>query len=92
MSTPVPDSKTPVFVAFGLIALGIVIAALHGVVHGSIGGGILAACGALPGLAGMWKGLQQETQGTLAWSVASVIAALVIGGVLIVLGVVHAVV
>ena len=87
-----PDSKTPVFVAFGLIALGIVIAALHGIVHGSIGGGIIAAIGAIPGLVGMWKGLQQETQGTLALSVASVIAALVIGGVLIVLGIVHAVV
>ncbi len=92
MSTPVPDSKTPVFVAFGLIALGIVIAAMHGIVHGSIGGGIVAALGALPGLAGMWKGLQQETQGTLALSVTAVIASLVVGGVLIVLGIVHAVV
>ncbi len=92
MSTPVPDSKTPVFVAFGLVVLGIVIAAVHGLLHGSIGGGIVAAIGAIPGLIGMWKGLQQETQGTLALSVSAVIASLVVGGVLIVLGIVHAVV
>ena len=92
MATPVPDSKTPVLVAFGLIALGLVIAALRGLIHGSIGGGILAACGVIPGLYGMWKGLQQETQNTLALSVLAVIAALVVGGVLVVLGIIHAVV
>ena len=92
MATPVPDTKTPVLVAFGFIALGIVIAALHGIVHGSIGGGILAAIGVIPGLIGMWKGLQQDTQNTLALAVTSVILALGVGAVLVVLGLVHAVV
>jgi hypothetical protein len=84
--------KTPAFIplgAFGLPVLGIVIAALQdGVLRGSIAGGIVAAAGAIPACYGMWKGIQQETQGTLAMSVAAVLVALGIGGVLIVLRVV----
>ena len=45
------------------------IAALQGFTHGSILGGIIAAAGAIPACFGMWKGIQQETQGTLAMSV-----------------------
>jgi len=58
------------------------------VLRGSIAGGIIAAAGAIPACFGMWKGIQQETQGTLAMSVAAVLVALAIGGVLIVLRVV----
>jgi hypothetical protein len=36
----------------------------------------------------MWKGIQQETQGTLAVSVSAVLVSLAVGGVLIVLRVV----
>jgi len=89
MGNPVPDSKTPALVAFGLIAIGIVIAAVHGLVHGSVGGGVIAALGAIPACVGMWKGIQQETQGTLALSVGAVLASLGVGGVLIILGVIH---
>lgn len=84
-----PDSKTPAMVAFGMIALGLVIAALQGLTKGSIAGGIIAAAGAGPACFGMWKGIQQEGQGTLALSVIAVIASLVIGGLLIVLRVIH---
>ena len=45
--------------------------------------------GAVPACFGMWKGIQQETQGTLALSVGAVLVALVVGGLLIVLRVVH---
>jgi hypothetical protein len=91
MANAVPDSKTPVLVAFGMVVLGIVIAAVGngGVLHGSLLGGILAAAGALPACFGMWKGIQQETQGTLALSVGAVITSLGAGGVLIVLWVIH---
>ena len=82
------DSKMPVFVALGLILVGLIIAAANGLVHGSVGGGILAAAGALPAVFGMWKGIQQETQGTLAISVIAVLASLAIGALLIVLRVV----
>ena len=82
--------KTPAYIAFGLAILGIVIAALgKGVLHGSIPGGIIAAAGAIPACFGMWKGIQQETQGTLAMSVLAVLVALGVGGLLIVLRVVH---
>ena len=51
--------------------------------------GIIAACGALPACFGMWKGIQQETQGTLAVSVLAVLASLGVGAVLIILRIVH---
>jgi hypothetical protein len=89
MGTPVADSKTPVFVALVAVAVGIVVAAMQGLTHGSIAGGVIAALGAIPACFGMWKGIQQETQGTLAMSVVAVLIALGVGGVLIVLRVVH---
>jgi hypothetical protein len=89
MGDPSPDSKTPAMAAFGLVVLGIVIAAIQGISHGSIAGGVLAAAGAIPACFGMWKGIQQETQGTLAISVAAVLLSLAIGAVLIILRVIH---
>jgi hypothetical protein len=86
MATPVPDSKTPAAVALGLVVLGLVIAAIQGgVLHGSIAGGVIAGLGAIPACYGMWKGIQQETQATLAISVGAVLVALGVGGALIVL-------
>ena len=52
-------------------------------------GGIIAAAGAIPACFGMWKGIQQETQGTLAISVAAVLLSLAVGAVLIILRVVN---
>ena len=85
MGTPVPDSKTPALAALGLVVLGLVIAAIQGFTHGSIVGGLVAALGAIPACYGMWKGIQQETQGTLAMSVGAVLLSLAVGGLLIVL-------
>ena len=69
--------------------LGVVIAAIQGVSHGSIAGGVIAAAGAIPACFGMWKGIQQETQGTLAISVAAVLASLAVGAILIILRVIN---
>jgi len=88
MGNPVPDSKTPAFVAFIMVVAGLAIAAAQGLVHGSIVGGVIAAAGAIPACYGMWKGIQQETQGTLAISVTAVLVSLVVGGLLIVLRVI----
>ncbi|HET7500745.1 MAG TPA: hypothetical protein VFK02_07070 [Kofleriaceae bacterium] len=88
MGNPVPDSKTPVVVAFVMVVAGIAIAAAQGIIHGSLIGGIIAAAGAIPACFGMWKGIQQETQGTLALSVSAVLVSLAVGAVLIVLRVV----
>lgn len=88
MGNPVPDSKTPALVAVVLVVAGIAIAAAHGITHGSVLGGIVAAAGAIPACYGMWKGIQQETQGTLAISVAVVLLSLAVGAILILLGVV----
>lgn len=90
MADQVRDSKLPAFAALGLTAVGVVIAALQGsVVHGSIFGGIVALIGAIPACLGMWKGIQQETQGTLAVSVVAVLLSLAAGVVLIVLRIIH---
>ncbi len=91
MGEPVTDTKVPSLVAYGLAVLGIVVAAIgdHGVLHGSIWGGLISATGAIPACLGMWKGIQQETQGTLALSVLAVLVALGVGAALIILRVVH---
>jgi hypothetical protein len=89
MGDPVPDSKTPALAAVGMVVLGLVIAAMQGLSHGSIAGGVIAALGAGPACFGMWKGIQQETQGTLAISVGAVLLSLAVGGLLIVLRVIH---
>lgn len=88
MGNQVADSKTPALVAFGLVLLGLMIAAVQGLVHGSILGGLIAASGAIPACYGMWKGIQQETQGTLAASVTAVLVSLGVGGILILLRIV----
>lgn len=85
----VRDTKTPAVIALALVAVGIAIAAMQGLTVGSIAGGVIAALGAIPACYGMWKGIQQETQGTLALSVVSVLLSLAVGGTLIVLRVVH---
>ena len=88
MGNPEPDSKTPALAALGMVVLGLVIAALQGLSHGSIAGGIIAALGAAPACYGMWKGIQQEGQGTLALSVGAVLLSLAVGGLLILLAIV----
>jgi hypothetical protein len=76
-------------VALVLIAAGVVIAAIGGIQHGSLGGGLLAGAGAIPGCFGMWKGIQQQTQTTLAVSVGVVLLSLAVGAILIVLRVIY---
>ena len=83
--TPSPDSKLPALVAFAFVVAGLVIGAAMGLTHGSIAGGIVAALGAIPACVGMWKGIQQQTQTTLALSIGALLCALGVGGVLIIL-------
>jgi hypothetical protein len=85
MADPVADSKTPAMIALGFVGVGLLIAILGGISHGSIPGGIIAGLGAVPACFGMWKGIQQETQGTLAMSVIAALVALGVGGILLLL-------
>ena len=89
MGSPVADSKTPALIAATMVFVGLALAAIQGLTAGSIAGGVIAALGAVPACYGMWKGIQQETQGTLAISVGAVLLSLAVGGVLILLRVVH---
>ena len=89
MANPAPDSKLPAYAAFGFIAVGLALGALFGIAHGTLLGGVLAGMGVIPALLGMWKGIQQEKQGTLALSVIAVLMSLCIGGALIVLRIIY---
>jgi hypothetical protein len=75
-------------VAFGLVIAGLAIGLASGIGGGSIAGGVVAGLGTIPACVGMWKGIQQETQTTLAISVVAVIAALAVAGLLIILRIV----
>ena len=84
--TPSPDSKLPALVALAFVAAGLVIAlAVGGLTGGSLAGGIVAALDAIPACVGMFKGIQQQTQTTLALSIGALLLALGVGGVLIIL-------
>ncbi len=84
------NSTPPALLAVAMVVIGLVIAAVSGgVLRGSIFGGVVAAAGALPGCYAMWKGIQQETQGPIAIAVGSVLLSIAVGGVLIVLRIVH---
>ena len=85
MAEPVADSKLPVAVSFGLVAVGLIIGLIGGFTKGSWLGGIVAALGVFPAMVGLWKGVQQEHQGTLGLSVVAVLVSLGVGGLLIVL-------
>lgn len=91
MAQPVPDSKLPTAIAFGLCAVGLVLGLIGGFTHGSYAGGIIAACGVIPAMIGMWKGIQQESQVTLGLSVLAVLTSLGVGGLLLILAIVHTV-
>lgn len=88
MADSSPGSNVPALVAFGLVVAGLAIGLAGGIKHGSIAGGIVAGLGTIPACVGMWKGIQKETQTTLAISVVAVLAALAVAALLIVLRVV----
>jgi hypothetical protein len=88
MASSTPGSNMPAMIAFGLVIAGLAIGLAAGIGGGSIAGGIVAGLGTIPACIGMWKGIQQETQGTLALSVVAVLASLAVGGLLIVLRVI----
>ena len=85
MAEPVPDSKLPVAVSLGLVAVGLVIGLIGGFTNGSWAGGIIAGLGVIPAMVGLWKGVQQENQTTLGLSVVAVLISLGVGGLLIIL-------
>jgi hypothetical protein len=91
MANPVPDTKLPPAIAFGLCAVGLVLGLIGGFSHGSYAGGIIAAFGVIPAMLGMWKGIQQESQVTLGLSVLAVLTSLAVGGLLLILAIVHTV-
>lgn len=78
-------STTPALVAtLACIAVGVIAA----VIGHHIIGAVVAALGVIPAAWGAWAGMQQETQGGLAASLALVFVSLGVAALLVVLGVV----
>ncbi len=81
-------TQAPLLVALGLIAAGVIVAAVGGLTSGSILGGIVAALGAVPACYAAWLGMQKETQGSLGMALLLVFASLGVGAILVLLRVV----
>lgn len=84
MSNPVSDSKLPVLVALGFALVGLVLGLVLGSGGGKIAGGVIAGAGAIPAAVGMWKGIQQQTQTTLAMAVGALLFSLGVAAALII--------
>ena len=81
-------TQAPLLVALGLIAAGVIVAAVGGLTSGSVLGGIVAAFGAVPACYAAWLGMQKETQGSLGMALLLVFASLGVGAILVLLRVV----
>jgi hypothetical protein len=84
MSTPVPDSKTPIFVALGLAIAGLLIGVMLSSGGGKLFAGLLAGAGAIPAGVGMWKGIQQQTQTSLAMALGALLFSLGVAAAMII--------
>jgi hypothetical protein len=76
MADPVPDSKTPVFIALAFAAIGLILGIALDSGGGKLFAGLLAAGGAVPAAVGMWKGIQQQGQSTLASALGALLLSL----------------
>lgn len=82
------NAQTPIFISVALVVAGLIMAAISGFSGGSIGGGIIAACGIIPAAWGAWAGMQQETQKSLAGALAMVFVSIGVGGLLLILAII----
>jgi hypothetical protein len=81
-------TQAPLLLSLGLIAAGVIVAAIGGITSGSIAGGIIAALGLVPACYAAWLGMQKETQGSLGTALLLVFVSLGVGGILLLLRVV----
>lgn len=86
--TSSPKVQTPLLISLGLVAAGVIIAALGGITAGSILGGVVAALGVVPACWAAWAGMQKETQASLGLAILLVFVSLGVGGILLLLRVV----
>ena len=81
--------QTPLLISLGLVGVGVIIAAIGGITAGSIVGGVVAALGVVPACWAAWAGMQKETQASLGMALLLVFTSLGVGGLLLILRVVH---
>ncbi len=80
-----PDTKLPSMISAGLLAIGLVIAAIGGFTSGSIAGAVVAGLGVIPALWGIVNGLQHKTQTAVLAPFLLLLANLGVAALLIVL-------
>ena len=81
-------STTPTFVSLALVAAALVVSAIGGFSEGSLVGAALALAAVVPAAIGTWKGMQEETQGSMAFALVALCIALGVAGLLAVLKIV----
>jgi hypothetical protein len=81
-----PNGKTPPLIAAALILVGILVGVLTRSPGGLIAGGVVAAAGSAPAGYGLWVGMQQKTQASLAMAILTLIGSLAVGALLVVIG------
>lgn len=86
--TQVPSSKTPHIATLACIAVGVIVTLIVGGFSGGLIGGLVAAAGVVPSGYGVWLGMQKESQGSLAISLLLGLAAVGVGALLLILGIV----
>lgn len=80
-----PNTMVPVIATIAFAVIGLVVAAIGGITSGSIAGGLIAGIGIVPACYGMWAGMQQETQASLAMNILAFLFAVGVAGILILL-------
>jgi hypothetical protein len=83
-----PKAQVPIMISLALVLAGAILGAVGGLANGSILGGVVAACGAVPACWAAWAGLQKKTQASLGIALLLVFVSLGVGGILILLRVV----
>ncbi|HTE55058.1 MAG TPA: hypothetical protein VK698_29605 [Kofleriaceae bacterium] len=86
--TSTTRTQAPLLLSLALIAAGVIVTAVGGLASGSIVGGIIAACGAVPALYATWLGMQKQTQSSMGMALLLVFASLGVGTLLLLLRVV----
>ena len=81
-----PSAALPLMAGFVLLLVAVIVAAVTGISHGSIGGAVIAIFGVIPGAYAAWVGIQnKDSQANLLFGILIVLASVALAGLLILL-------
>lgn len=79
--------KAPPLVALFMVLAGVIIAILGRLGAAAIIGGLIAGLGVVPSIYGLWTGIQQKTQTTMALAILTLFLSLGVGIILLLISV-----